>query len=255
MAAEDLLPTNINEPEMSVWDHIGELRTRLLKGMAALVIAVIINIVPFNDFQLATYWIAILARPVGGMEKLVAIEVTEEVGVYMRVGLLAGFILALPILVYQFIAFIIPGLYDNEKRWVLIAIPISTILFIGGVAFAYFVMLPTAIPFLLGFLPVKAMPRVSTYIDFVTNLMFWIGVAFETPLVVFVLAKFGVVTPAMLLKQWRFAVVIIAVLAAVITPTVDPVNMGLLMAPLFAIYLLSILFAMLAKPNKPAEEE
>lgn len=215
---------------------------RLVKAMAALVVTTIVSII-----FLAERFIVILAQPVGGLGKLVSIEVTESVGVYMRVGLLAGFIMAFPVIVYQLISFIVPGLYDNEKRWLLIAIPVSTILFITGVSFAFFVMLPAALPFLLGFLPVNAMPRISTYIDFVTNLMFWIGVSFETPLVMFVLAKFHIVTPAMLLKQWRYAVVIIAVLAAVITPTVDPVNMGLLMAPLFAIYLLSILFATLAK--------
>lgn len=232
----------MQEEEMSIWDHIGELRMRLVKAMAALVVTTIVSII-----FLAERFIVILAQPVGGLGKLVSIEVTESVGVYMRVGLLAGFIMAFPVIVYQLISFIVPGLYDNEKRWLLIAIPVSTILFITGVSFAFFVMLPAALPFLLGFLPVNAMPRISTYIDFVTNLMFWIGVSFETPLVMFVLAKFHIVTPAMLLKQWRYAVVIIAVLAAVITPTVDPVNMGLLMAPLFAIYLLSILFATLAK--------
>ena len=235
---------NPDDQEMSVWDHIGELRGRLLKAMAAMLIATAVSL-----FFLADKFLVFLAGPVGGLQKLVAIEVTESVGVYMRVGLLAGFIMALPILVYQLLAFVIPGLYDNEKRWVFIAIPMATILFVLGAGFAYYVMLPAALPFLLGFLPVNSLPRVSTYVDFVTNLMFWIGIAFEAPLAVFILAKFNLVTAAMLLKQWRFAVVIIAVLAAMITPTVDPVNMSLLMLPLFAIYLLSILFAALARPT------
>ena len=210
---------------------------------------------------LADYFLRLLAVPVGGLDKLVQIEVTESVGVYMRVSLLSGFIIALPIIVYEILAFVIPGLYDNEKRWVFSAIPIATALFLLGVAFSYFVMLPAALPFLLGFLNqngqgVKAFPRISTYIDFVTNLMFWIGVSFETPLIVFMLAKFHIVTPAFLAKQWRYAVVVIAIIAAVITPTVDPVNMGLLMAPLFAVYLLSILFAAIAvRDNKKNEED
>jgi sec-independent protein translocase protein TatC len=90
--------------------------------------------------------------------------------------------------------------------------------------------------------------RLSNYINFVTNMMFWIGMAFETPLMMFMLAKFNVVSAGMLLRQWRFAVVIIAVIAAMITPTVDPVNMALLMAPLFTIYLLSVVFAKIARP-------
>jgi sec-independent protein translocase protein TatC len=194
------------------------------------------------------------------MDKLIAIEVTESVGVYMRVSLLAGFIMALPIIVYEIMAYVIPGLYDNEKRWVFIAIPLATLLFIGGVAFSYYVMLPAALPFLLGFMNqngegIQAMPRVSTYIGFVTNLMFWIGLSFETPLVVFLLAKFHVVTAGFLLKQWRFAVIIIALMSAIITPTVDPVNMGLLMAPLFGIYLLSIGFAAIGSRGANKEEE
>lgn len=249
--AEDTIESPDNQQEeMSVWDHVGELRTRLLKGMGAMLVTTVVSL-----FFLGNTFLELLARPIGGLQKLVAIEVTESVGVYMRVGLLAGFILSLPILVYQILAFVVPGLYDNEKRWVFLAIPIATLLFLLGAGFSYFVMLPAAIPFLLGFLPVNALPRVSTYVDFVTNLIFWIGVAFEAPLVVYMLAKFNVVTPRMLLKQWRFAIVIIAVLAAVITPTVDPVNMGLLMAPLFGIYLLSIVFAWLARPKSKEEDE
>mgnify|MGYP000112010249 CR=1 FL=1 len=230
-----------NENEMSIWDHVGELRARLLKGMGALVLTTLVSV-----FFLGESFLAILAEPTGGLTALQAIDPTESWGVYMRVSLLSGFIMALPIIVYQILAFVVPGLYDNEKRWLLSAIPIATALFISGVAFAYFVMLPAAIPFLSNFL-VKSNWRVSTYVEFVTNLLFWIGMSFELPLVMFVLAKLKIVSAAMLLKQWRYAVVAIALLAAAITPTVDPVNMGLLMAPLFAIYLLSALFAALAR--------
>lgn len=229
------------QQQMSVWDHVGELRSRLMKAMGALVIATLASL-----FGLADFFLQWLAHPVGGLERLVSIDVTESVGVYMRVGLLSGFIIALPFIVYQILAFVVPGLYDNEKRWLFSAIPIATFLFIAGVAFSYFVMLPTALPFLINFLDVTAMVSISRYVNFVTNMMFWIGVSFETPLVVFILAKMKVVSPAMLLRQWRYAVVVIALLAAMITPTVDPVNMGLLMVPLFSIYLLSVLFARLA---------
>ncbi len=254
MAAENTIQP-VDETEMSVWDHIAELRTRLIWGMGALVVATVVSVI-----WLAPFFIEFLARPIGGLDKLVAIEVTESVGVYMRVSLLSGFVMALPIIVFEILAYVVPGLYDNEKRWVFSAIPIATLLFIAGAAFTYLIMLPAALPFLLGFLKVgdqavKAMPRVSTYIGFVTNLMFWIGISFETPLVVFILAKFHVVTPKFMLNQWRYAVVMIAIMAAVITPTVDPVNMGLLMAPLFGIYMLSIIFAAIAVRTSKKEEE
>jgi sec-independent protein translocase protein TatC len=241
MAAEVAEP--IEENEMTIWDHVAELRNRLLWGIGTMVLTVGACVA-----YLAPVFIKWLSLP-AGHTTFIAIEVTETFGVYMRVSLLGGFIMALPVIVYQILAFVVPGLYDNEKRWVFLAIPIATLLFIGGTAFAYYVMLPTAIPFLQGFLRDLSTPswRLSNYIEFVTNLMFWIGMAFETPLVVFMLAKFNVVNWRMLLKQWRFAVVIIAVIAAMITPTVDPFNMSLLMAPLFAIYLLSVLFAALAR--------
>jgi sec-independent protein translocase protein TatC len=240
MAAE--VADSLEEKEMTIWDHIAELRNRMLWGVGAMVITVGACVA-----YLAPVFIKWLSLPAGNTT-FIAIEVTETFGVYMRVSLLGGFIMALPVIVYEIIAYVVPGLYDNEKRWVFLAIPMATLLFISGTAFAYYVMLPAAIPFLQGFLRDLSTPswRLSNYIEFVTNLMFWIGISFETPLVVFMLAKFHVVTWRMLLKQWRFAVVIIAVIAAMITPTVDPVNMSLLMAPLFAIYLLSVLFAAFA---------
>ena len=229
-----------NELLMDVWSHIGELRARLLRAMIALVITTVIS------FMFADEIIRFLAIPIGGIQNLLAIEVTENMGVFMRVSLLSGFIFALPFIVYQILAFVIPGLNENERKWIYLAIPVACFLFLSGVAFANFVMLPTAVPFLVGFLGTPTTPSISSYINFVTNLLFWLGLAFEAPLVVFILAKLHLVTSKGLLKQWRVAIVIIAVLAAVISPTVDPVNMGLVMLPLFGLYLLSVLFATFA---------
>ena len=227
---------------MSLWEHVNELRKRLFIALIAFIVACVAT------FNLAPLFIGILSTPVGGMEKLVSIEVTENLGVFMRVSLLSGFILSLPILLYELLAFIMPGLTSSEKKWVYIFIPFATIMFVAGVAFTYFVMLPTAIPFLIGnILPVQTTPRLSTYIGFVTTLMFWIGVSFEMPIVVFLLAKLHFVSASMLAKGWRFAIIIIAVAAAIITPTTDPVNMFLLMLPLFGIYLLSIGMAAIAR--------
>lgn len=225
---------------MDIWSHIGELRARLLRAVIALVLTTLLS------FAFAEKIIRFLAVPIGGLENLLAIEVTENVGVFMRVSLLSGFIFALPFIVYQILAFIVPGLKQSERKWLYLAIPVATILFMGGVAFANFVMLPTAIPFLVNFLGTPTTPRLSNYLNFVTNLMFWIGLSFEAPLVIFILAKLKLVTPKGLLKQWRIAIVIISIMAAVISPTVDPINMGLVMLPLIMLYLLSILFAVFA---------
>jgi sec-independent protein translocase protein TatC len=228
------------EKVMSFWGHFDELRKRLFIGLIALVITTLAS------FAFAQRLIFILAQPVGGTQNLLSIEVTENMGVFMRVSLLSGFVIALPVIFYEVMAFVLPGLHASEKKWVFMMIPLATLLFVIGVLFAYFVMLPTALPFLINFLGIKTTPRLSSYFSFVTGLLFWIGISFETPLVVFFLAKLKLVTAKGLARQWRVAVVVIAVLAAVITPTPDPVNMGLLMLPLFGLYLLSLLLATLA---------
>lgn len=221
--------------------HIEELRKRL---MLVLLIFIATSVA---SFWIAQLLIQVLTVPIGGLGHLQSIEVTENISVYMKVSILSGFILALPFITYELLAFIMPGLLPKEKRWIYWIIPMATLLFLSGVAFAYFVMLPVAIPFLIGFLGIQTTPRLANYFSFVTNLLFWMGAIFEMPLVIFVLAKLKIVNVGMLAKQWRLAVVISAVVAAVITPTVDPINMGLVMVPLLVLYLLSLLFALLAR--------
>ena len=114
------------------------------------------------------------------------------------------------------------------------------VFFAGGMAFAYFILLPPAMKFLLNFMGVQVIPRPSSYISFVTGILFWIGVTFEFPLVIYVLSWIGIVKPKSLLKHWKIAVVVIAILAAAITPTTDPVNMTLVMAPMILLYFASI---------------
>ena len=228
-------------------DHVEELRRRLLISLIALMVGVVVSLFFGEKFvQLLTY-------PIGGLQKLQSIEITENLGVYMKVSLLAGVILAFPVILYELLLFILPGLKPQEKRFVLFSIPMATIFFVSGVAFSFLVMLPAALPFLTNFLGVQTNPRLSSYISFVTNLLFWVGVSFEMPLFIYVLARFGVITPQGLLHYWRQAIVIIAILAAVITPTVDPVNMSLMMAPLIVLYFISILFAWLAQRGKSTE--
>lgn len=232
--------TGTNDPErMSIWDHLTELRGRLFRALIGLAVTTIAS------FIFAQKFLELLAVPVGGLQTLQAIDITETIGVFMRVSLLSGVVLAMPVIVYQLLMFVLPGLTAGEKRWVYLAVPVASLLFLSGVLFAFFVMLPPAVQFLLTFLNVPTHPRISTYINFVTNLMFWIGISFETPLLSFVLAKLKIITAKQLLKQWRIAIVVIAILAAAVTPTVDPVNMALLMAPLFVLYLLSVLLARL----------
>jgi sec-independent protein translocase protein TatC len=138
--------------------------------------------------------------------------------------------------------FVLPGLHPHEKRVLLAVLPVVTLLFLVGVVFTWYVLIPPALGFLEGFEPTLFKPEwtADLYLSFVTALVFWMGVAFEMPLIFFVLALMGFVEAGVLIRQWRIAVVGAAVAAAVITPTVDPVNMALVVVPLLALYGISI---------------
>jgi sec-independent protein translocase protein TatC len=222
---------------MTLLEHLVELRSRLVRASVALLIATAIS------FIFADRLVDIFTVPIGGREALEAIDVTENIGVFMRVSLIGGLVLAMPVIVYQFIRFVVPGLTREERRYLWIVVPSASILFLGGVAFAYFVMLPVAVPFLIGFLDIPTRPRPKTYFGFVSRLMFWIGASFEMPLILAFLARLGIITPQTLKQNRKYAIVLIAVVAAAITPTVDPVNMLLVMAPLMLLYELGVLLS------------
>lgn len=233
--------------KLPISSHLEELRKTLLwslVGLIAGVVAVVFFVNPILNF---------LTQPIGGLQNLQAIEVTETMSVYMRVALLGGLIIALPWIIYQVLRFVGKGLLPAERKGIYLALPFAVLLFLAGVAFAFYIMLPTSLGFFQEILDVTTSIRLKSYIGFTTNIMFWIGVSFQLPLVFFVLSKIGIVDSKMLLKGWRVAIVAIAILAAVITPTGDPINMLIFMLPLFVLYLLSILLSALA--SKPAKKE
>jgi sec-independent protein translocase protein TatC len=239
----DVLAKTIQSPSVLV-EHLEALRGHLLRAMIALAIGAAIG------FTFARQVLNLLAKPIGGLQALQAIEVTESIGAFMRVSLLTGFAIAFPYILFELFAFVNPGLRRRERVLILIAIPSAFVLFLSGVAFAYFVMLPAALPFLLSFMGIHTVPRPANYITFVTSLLFWIGISFQFPLVIYALAAMGIVRARSLWNGWRFAVVGIAVLAAAVTPTVDPVNMGLVMVPMVGLYFLSIGMAALAQRGR-----
>ncbi len=222
------------------WDQVEALRSHLLRAVLGIMVGVGIS------FAFTGKMVQFLAAPVGGIEALKAIEVTESVGVFMKVALLAGIAIALPYVAFEFWLFAAPGLRPHERFYGLIGIPMAAIFFIGGMAFTYYMLLPSALPFLLNFLGIQAQLRPESYFSFITGLMFWIGLAFEFPLVIYVLTAMGFIKPRVLAQQWRIAVVIIAIVAAAITPTVDPVNMGLVMLPMTLLYFISIVLSYVA---------
>jgi sec-independent protein translocase protein TatC len=226
---------------MPLMEHLRELRTRLIRAAIALAVTTAIS------FIFTKQVIEFLIAPMGDTLPQ-ALKPTEVIGNYMKVALLCGVILAMPFIVYQIGRFVAPGLTVKERRYMLLLVPGATLCFVAGVAFAYFVMMPAAIPFLLNFMSdiVEQQWAIGEYLSFITSLLFWIGVAFELPLFVYFLAKLGIVNAQMLSKNRKYAVVAIAVLAAVITPTVDPLNMMLVMGPLIVLYELGVILARLA---------
>lgn len=229
------------EPTMPLLEHLKELRTRLIRVFIALFITTAIS------FAFARQAFEILMVPLGDA-RLQALRPTETLGNYMKVSLLSGLILAMPVIVYQVARFILPGLTKNEKRYLIFLVPGATICFLSGVAFAYFVMLPASIGFLQTFMAdlIEQQWTVGDYLSFVTSLLFWIGVAFELPLFVYFLAKTGVIDAQTLSRNRKYALIVIAILAAVITPTVDPLNMALVMGPLVVLYEIGVLLARIA---------
>jgi sec-independent protein translocase protein TatC len=132
--------------------------------------------------------------------------VTESIGVFMKVALLSGLAISLPYIAFEFWLFAAPGLKPSSRSFGLVAIPLATLLFTCGMAFAFYIMLPAALPFLSNFLGIQAEWRPASYFNFVTGVMFWIGVAFEFPLVVYALTAIGFVKPKVMAEQWRLAV-------------------------------------------------
>lgn len=246
--ALDAVADAFQNPE-EILAQLDDVRKHLLRSL--LVLAVTIGISFFYTQNL----IAFLAMPVGGLQNLQAIEVTESIGVFMKVALITGIALATPYLAFELWLFFAPGIMPRAKKLGLFSIPLALVFFVGGMAFAYYIMLPSALPFLLDFLGINTRLRPASYFDFITSLMFWIGVAFEFPLIVFGISAMGFLQPKTLLKQWRLAVVFIAILAAAITPTVDPINMSLVMGPMIALYFLSILFSWLAQVSSRSPQQ
>ncbi|MGC9336090.1 MAG: twin-arginine translocase subunit TatC [Anaerolineae bacterium] len=226
---------------MPLMEHLKELRTRLIWAAIALFVATGVSFIFVKQvFQF-------LIAPMGDTLPQ-ALKPTEVLGNYMKVALICGVTIAMPVIVYQIGRFIAPGLTKKERRYLLLLVPGATLSFVAGVVFAYYVMMPAAIPFLLGFLSdvVEQRWAIGEYLSFVTSLLFWIGVSFELPLFVYFLAKIGLVNAEMLSRNRKYAIIGIAVLSAMITPTVDPLNMALVMGPLVILYELGVILAKIA---------
>lgn len=235
-----------HELRMSFFEHFAELRDRIIYSFFSLIIGTVIG------FIFAKQGLEILREPFCSLREDCVFQILDPTGniiVFFRIALLIGGILSVPMITYQVMAFIVPGLTRKERRIIFMALPAITGLFLVGVLFAWFILVPPALTFLNGFLPDLFRPEWTAdgYLSFTTSLIFWMGVAFETPLVFFVLSVLGVVGAGGLRRNWRVAVVGAAIAAAVITPTIDPVNMFLVMGPLLGLYVISIFLTVIGE--------
>ena len=237
-----------DDKKLTVLSHLLELRQRLIKSVIAIAVASVIAFI-FYD------WIFyILKLPAEGIN-LIYIEMTEMIGTIMKVCLVTGIILAMPYLVYHGIMFVAPALTPKEKKYVYLILPWIALMFLGGVAFSYFILIPPATRFLISFGSDIATPeiRIGNYIAIVTRLMLAIGFVFEMPVITTFLARLGVLKPKWLSDRRRTAIIVDFILAAIITPTFDPMNQSLVAIPLIILYEMSIWLAKLVYKKEPVE--
>jgi len=226
--------------------HLRELRRRLV--ISAVATAAGFALCYFYSVELYD----ILKRPLVAAlppdeRYMVFSGIVEPFFLYMKVGFLGGIIAASPVILHQIWAFAAPGLKKSERRWFVALVAASLILFISGTLFAYFVVFPFGFKYLLGFSSAELKPllSISEYFSMVTKLLLAFGLVFQTPLAILVLARMGIVTGRQLLAWWRYALVGILVIAAILTPTPDIFNQMLMAGPLIILYILGIMLAWL----------
>jgi sec-independent protein translocase protein TatC len=239
----------LGEKYLTLWEHLAELRYRVMMSAIGVVIGLVISAFFADDF---IDWLIDPAEEQHPGLQLQFIEPFENFVTYFRVSLLGGLALGMPMIVFQALRFLSPGLRPNERYWLYGTVFGATGLFLGGVAFAYYIALPPALDFLLNFNNDLAEPniRIGSYVDFVTRLLFWTGVSFQTPLIVMYLARFRIVRAKQLIQWWRLAVVGAFVVSAIVTPTIDPVTQSLVAGPIIALYFVGILLALIVQPRE-----
>lgn len=238
---------------MGLMEHLDELRRRILHSLAAL----LVGFMACWGFSRRIY--EFLAQPIYRLlpegEKLVFLGITDPFIIFVKVALLAGIFVASPFILFQFWRFVAPGLYKRERLAALPFILFGSLLFLAGGAFAYYIAFPFAVEFLLGVgEPFNAQITVDRYLSFLMTVILGLGVMFELPVVILLLARLGLVTPRFLLKNFRYAVLVIFVVAALITPTPDVFNLLVFAGPTIVLYLVGIGLAWWVKPRVDAEE-
>jgi len=229
-------------------EHLRELRKRLTWSAVAVLVSTGVA------FAFHEQILVLLMKPAQGFtdipnQKPVYTELTEFIGIAMKASLLVGLFASLPFVLLQVVMFVAPGLSPKERRYLYALLPVTLLVFLAGATFGYRILFPPAVKFLLSFGSDVATPyiRIGNYVNLMISLLFWMGIVFETPVVLFFLTKIGVVTPSFLARQRRWAVVVAFILGAIITPTFDPINQTLVALPIIVLYEAGIWLSKLAK--------
>jgi len=239
-------------PAMSFLEHLEELRRRIIYSIIAVAVGF------FACWNYADNIFSLMQRPImealhrnGMAEKLVYLSPTEPFNLYLKIGMLAGLFVASPFVLYQIWLFISPGLYRAEKRYVFPFMFSTVGLFVAGGAFGYKLVYPAALDFLIGYgKQFQPMITIHEYTDLFLTVILGLGVVFELPILVFFLALMGVISAGWMWRNVRYSILVIFIIAAIITPTTDILNMCIFAAPMVALYMLSIGIAWLVHPKQ-----
>jgi sec-independent protein translocase protein TatC len=238
---------------MPLTGHLGEFRRRLLLCMAVIIVCVAVAFV-FKDRVFA-----VLMHPLRGtnVDKLTTLGVAEAFMQVLKVSIYAGLLVSLPFILYQFWAFVMPALYEHEKRSVFLYTIFTTLLFLGGVAFAYFVVLPVGLKFLIGYGgdQFNQLLQAQRYLSFVATFLLVFGLVFELPLVMLLMAWARLVDYKRLRKVRKYAIVVEAIASAILTPSQDPLSMVLMLVPLILLYELGIWLARLVAKRRARDAQ
>ncbi|MDO9548545.1 MAG: twin-arginine translocase subunit TatC [Candidatus Marinimicrobia bacterium] len=253
MPTEKAATKKDNMREMGFLDHLEELRWRLLKILFSVILFTILC------FIMSDFFVELLIKPSKMLQPDMKIQVLKVQGMLMLkfgVALVMGIVISIPVIAYQFWAFIAPGLYTDEKKWGPLLVISVSLFFLAGVAFAYFILAPFTIKFLtaIGSPDVEKNISIDYYAKFVLQLLMASGLIFQMPVASFILTKMGLITPTFLRKSWRYAIIIILILAAFITPP-DPVSMLMMGVPLFFLYEFSIVVSRVASRKEKIDSD
>lgn len=234
--------------EMSFFDHLEELRLRISLAILGIVIGCIISGAFVDELM---NWV--LLKPAASVNlELQNLRPFGQAFLYFKVIIMAGLIISMPYTLYQLWKFIAPGLYEKERRWAGKITFYTSFCFLAGVAFAYWIMIPVMLSFTASFgsTLIKNSIDVTEYFSFITTTLLSAGLIFELPMIAYILAKIGIISPEMLRKYRRHSIVVILVLAAALTPSTDPVSQLVFAAPLWVLYEISILVTVFARKKE-----